>query len=130
MHHVRFLERGSIDASVRRPSFPHSWEEHGKIPPHEVVPALKDATIAIVNKTPLPAASLRQLPSLRLIAVAATGTDNIDIGYCRDNGIAVSNIRNYAVHTVPELNHYTVVFHPRGAAAVAAAIDRASTSGA
>jgi hypothetical protein len=35
----------------------------------------------------------------------------------------------HAVHTVPELNHYTVVFHPLGAAAVAAAIDRASTSG-
>jgi glycerate dehydrogenase len=102
MQHIRFLERGSIDANVRRPSFPHSWEEHGKVPPHEVVPLLKDATIAIVNKTPLPAASLRQLPSLRMIAVAATGTDNVDIAYCRDNGIVVSNIRNYAVHTVPE----------------------------
>jgi glycerate dehydrogenase len=37
-----------------------------------------------------------------MIAVAATGYDVVDIGYCRDHGVAVANIRNYAVHTVPE----------------------------
>src|SRR5437773_12174710 len=37
-----------------------------------------------------------------MIAVAATGYDVIDIAYCKANGIAVANIRNYAVHTVPE----------------------------
>ena len=39
---------------------------------------------------------------LKLIAVAATGTDNIDLVACRQRGIVVSNIRDYAVHTVPE----------------------------
>lgn len=102
MHHVRFLERGSIDANVRRPSFPHTWQEHGKVPAEEVVPCLHDATIAIVNKTPLPGRTLAQLPSLKLIAVAATGTDNVDIAACRERGIVVSNIRNYALRTVPE----------------------------
>src|SRR5438046_1949336 len=102
MHHIRFLERGSIDAQVRRPAFAHTWEEHGKVGAGEIVPALKDATIAIVNQTPLAAASLEQLKSLHFIGVAATGTDNVDIAYCRKNGIVVSNIRNYAVHTVPE----------------------------
>jgi glycerate dehydrogenase len=37
-----------------------------------------------------------------LIAVAATGTDNVDIAACRERGVVVSNIRNYALHTVPE----------------------------
>lgn len=37
-----------------------------------------------------------------MIAVAATGYDVIDIPYCKAHGIAVANIRNYAVHTVPE----------------------------
>jgi glycerate dehydrogenase len=37
-----------------------------------------------------------------MIAVAATGTDNVDLGYCREHGIVVSNIRGYAVDTVPE----------------------------
>ena len=51
---------------------------------------------------PLHAEALRRLPKLKLIAVAATGYDVIDIAYCQANGIAVANIRNYAVHTVPE----------------------------
>ncbi len=37
-----------------------------------------------------------------MIAVAATGYDVVDIPYCNEHGIAVANIRNYAVHTVPE----------------------------
>ena len=45
---------------------------------------------------------LKQLPQLKMIAVAATGYDVIDVPYCREAGIAVANIRNYAVHTVPE----------------------------
>jgi glycerate dehydrogenase len=45
---------------------------------------------------------LEQLPDLKMIAVAATGYDVVDVPYCRQHGIAVANIRNYAVHTVPE----------------------------
>jgi glycerate dehydrogenase len=37
-----------------------------------------------------------------MVAAAATGTDNIDLAYCREHGIVVSNIRGYAAHTVPE----------------------------
>jgi len=66
------------------------------------VERLRGATVAITNKVPLREAVLRQLPQLRMIAVAATGYDIVDVGYCRDHGIAVANIRNYAVHTVPE----------------------------
>jgi glycerate dehydrogenase len=63
---------------------------------------LKDATIAITNKVQLQRDVLEQLPKLKMIAVAATGTDNVDIECCRKRGIVVSNIRNYSVHTVPE----------------------------
>jgi glycerate dehydrogenase len=102
MEHVVFLERDSLDAQVRRPAFAHSWEEHGKLAAGEIVPRLQRATIAIVNKTPLRAEAIGRLPALKLIAVAATGTDNIDLAACRQRGIVVSNIRDYAVHTVPE----------------------------
>ncbi len=102
LHNIVFLERDSLDANVRRPAFPHSWAEHGRLPPQNVASALADATIAIVNKTRLDAGTLAQLERLQLVAVAATGTDNIDIAACRARGIVVSNIRNYAVHTVPE----------------------------
>ena len=102
MEHIVFLERDSLDAQVRRPAFAHSWEEHGKLAAGEIVPRLQRATIAIVNKTPLRAEAIGRLPALKLIAVAATGTDNIDLAACRQRGIVVSNIRDYAVHTVPE----------------------------
>ena len=50
----------------------------------------------------MPAETLAQLPKLRLIAVAATGTDIVDKDYCRVKGITVVNIRDYAFNTVPE----------------------------
>lgn len=100
---IVFLERDSLDAEVRRPAFPHSWHEHSGIPDaEETVRLLGQATIAIVNKVPLRAAALERLPRLRMIAVAATGTDNVDLDACRARGIAVSNVRGYAEHTVPE----------------------------
>jgi len=102
VEHVVFLERGAIEATVRRPSFAHTWVEHDRVAPAEVAALLGGATIAIINKAPLPGAILPQLDRLRLVAVSATGTDNIDVAACRARGIVVSNIRNYAVHTVPE----------------------------
>lgn len=55
--HIVFLERGSLDSSVRRPSFPPTWEEYGRVAPDEAIARLANATIAIVNKTPLTAAA-------------------------------------------------------------------------
>jgi len=60
------------------------------------------ADIVITNKVPLREATLAQAPKVRLIAVAATGTDIVDVGWCREHGIAVCNIRGYAIDTVPE----------------------------
>jgi glycerate dehydrogenase len=101
-HRIVFLDRASLQAEVRRPGFAHAWQEYPASNVSELVEKLRDATIAITNKVPLRAAVLQQLPQLRMIAVAATGYDVIDIDYCKAHGIAVSNIRNYAVHTVPE----------------------------
>jgi glycerate dehydrogenase len=73
-----------------------------RMQPGQVVARLAGATIAITNKVALSSEALQQLPGLRLIAVAATGTDCVDKPYCEAHGIAVSNIRGYAVNTVPE----------------------------
>ena len=101
-HHVVFLERDSLKISVRKAAFPHTYEEHAKTDPDQVVAHLKDATIAIINKVGLSAETLAQLPRLKMVAIAATGYDAVEIAACRAHGIAVANIRNYAVHTVPE----------------------------
>lgn len=101
-HRIVFLDRSTLQAKVRRPAFEHSWQEYPVTPAAELPGRLRGASIAISNKVPLRAETLRQLPELRLIAVAATGYDVIDVAYCKSHGIAVANIRNYAVHTVPE----------------------------
>jgi glycerate dehydrogenase len=87
---------------VRRPAFEHVWEEHETTSPEQLVDRLKGASVAVTNKVPLRGEVLGQLPDLKMIAVAATGYDVIDVPYCKANGVAVANIRNYAVHTVPE----------------------------
>jgi glycerate dehydrogenase len=101
-HRVVFLDRASLKARVRKPAQAERYVEHEKTSAGEVVQRLADATVAITNKVPLRADTLAQLPQLKMIAVAATGYDVIDVPYCRAHGIAVANIRHYAVHTVPE----------------------------
>jgi glycerate dehydrogenase len=101
-HRIVFLDHSTLKANIRRPAFEHTWQEYPVTAPAEVLRRLGDASIAITNKVPLRSETLRQLPQLKLIAIAATGFDVIDVAWCRDHGIAVTNIRNYAVHTVPE----------------------------
>lgn len=101
-HHVVFLERDSIKAQVRRPSFEHTYEEYAHTAFDQIVPRLRHATVAMINKVQLSDETLAELPKLKMIAVTATGYDGIDIAACRSRGIAVANIRNYAIHTVPE----------------------------
>ncbi len=101
-HKVVFLDRASLKATVRQPACAERYVEHAKTSADQIVEHLAGATVAITNKVPLRADTLAQLPALKMIAVAATGYDVIDVPYCREHGIAVANIRNYAVHTVPE----------------------------
>jgi len=109
MERIVFLDRQSLKAEVRRPSFPHTWEEHEQTMESLVASRLAGATVAITNKVPIRRATLDQLPQLKMIAVAATGYDVIDIDACRERGIAVANIRHYAVHTVPE-HSFAMIF--------------------
>ena len=104
MHHIVFLDRGTIAPQIRlrAPAFPHTIVEHQRTAPAEVADRLAGATIAITNKVRVTAEIMEALPDLKLIAVAATGTDCVDKAYCRQHGIAVSNIRGYALATVPE----------------------------
>src|SRR5262245_25700948 len=75
-HSIVFLDRRTLGAELRAPGFPHSYQEYAATPAQLVAERLRDATIAIINKVPMPAETLAQLPKLRLIAVAATGTDS------------------------------------------------------
>lgn len=101
-HHIVFLDRGTLSAEVRAPRFAHVWEEYDATEPDDVEQRLISATIAITNKVRLGRDCLSKLPQLRLIAMAATGYDVIDVEHCKTAGITVVNIRDYAINTVPE----------------------------
>jgi glycerate dehydrogenase len=104
-HRIVFLDRETIapQVVVRRPDFEHTWVEYPRTTAEQLPQRLADgASIVITNKVPLREQTLAQVPAIKLIAVAATGTDVVDIGYCREHGIAVCNIRGYAINTVPE----------------------------
>lgn len=102
MQRIVCLERESIIADLRRPDFTHEWVEYAKTAPADAEARLAGATVAIVNKLPIDAGLIARLPQLQMIAVLATGTNDIDLDACRQRGIVVSNIRGYAEHTVPE----------------------------
>lgn len=101
---IVFLDRDTVspDTTLRAPTFAHEWVQYPRTSATEAAERIADADIVIVNKVKLSAETLAQAPRLKLIAVAATGTDNIDLQACQQRGIVVSNVRNYAVHTVPE----------------------------
>lgn len=101
---IAFLDRSTLspDTTLRAPSFEHELVSYENTQPGEVAQRIADADIVITNKVKLGAQALQQASRLKLVAVAATGTDNIDLKACAQHGITVTNIRNYAGNTVPE----------------------------
>jgi glycerate dehydrogenase len=101
---IVFLDRDTLSPQTRlqRPGFSHEMQLFGHTSSKQVTERIADADVVIVNKVRLTREALAAASKLRLVAVAATGTDNVDLAACRDRGIVVSNIRNYAGNTVPE----------------------------
>ncbi len=101
---VVILDRDTISPeTVLRPlSFRHQLEVFDRTAAEQVAGRIADADIVITNKAPVREAALDGAKRLRLIAVAATGTDMVDVKAAGARGITVSNIRNYAANTVPE----------------------------
>ncbi|NYT77396.1 D-2-hydroxyacid dehydrogenase [Alcaligenaceae bacterium] len=101
---VVFLDRETISpqTTLRSPSFAHELKVYGRTSREQAPERIADADIVILNKVKLDRAAIEAAPKLKMIALAATGTDNIDLAACADKGIVVSNIRGYATRTVPE----------------------------
>jgi len=100
--HIVFLDRASLPVPLRTPGFAHTLTEYDGTAPEEVVARAQDADIVITNKVALPAEIIADLPRLKLIAVAATGVNIIDIAAAKARDITVCNIRGYADYSVPE----------------------------
>ncbi len=66
----------------------------------DIVSRVRDAQVVILNKVRLSRRVIEAAAHLRLVCVAATGTDNIDLAAARDHGVAVCNIRAYCTASV------------------------------
>lgn len=70
--------------------------------PEQVVERCADAEVVISNKVVLDAAIIASLPKLRLICVAATGMNNIDLNAAAEHGVEVRNAVGYSTYSVAE----------------------------
>lgn len=99
-----FLDRDSVDIGdlnldgLRATS--HHWEFHGETTPHQVASRIATAEIVVSNKVMIDARAIAQASRLKLIGVAATGTNNVDLDAARARGITVTNVRGYATPSV------------------------------
>jgi glycerate dehydrogenase len=66
----------------------------------EIAERIAGAEVVLVNKLRMTGELIAGNPALRLIAIAATGTDNIDLKTARERGVAVCNVRNYCSRSV------------------------------
>ncbi|AOZ50253.1 D-2-hydroxyacid dehydrogenase [Chromobacterium vaccinii] len=101
-HNVVFLDRDSLPVPVPVFGFPVHYREYPATAAHEVAAHAAEADVVISNKVPLSRDTIAGLPNLKLIAIAATGYNHVDLEACRERGVAVCNIRHYGDHTVAE----------------------------
>ncbi len=100
---IVFLDEYSVDAAdtaAIRALGDYTGYEY--IPDDQIIEASCDADVVITNKKPLGADAIAALPRLKLICVAATGMNNIDLEAAAKAGVVVKNAIDYSTHAVAE----------------------------
>lgn len=99
---IVFLDAASVADSTLEPlqRLASQWHAFDSCPSEHRLTALAQADIAITNKVPLDAPLLAQLPKLKLICIAATGSNNVDLLAASKLGIRVCNSRGYSTSAV------------------------------
>jgi len=90
---------GDLDVSRLRRCLP-GLELFDVTSEEELIARTRTARIALINKVSMKAEVMQVSPALKLISLAATGTDNVDLDAARRLGIAVCNIRDYCTPSV------------------------------
>lgn len=102
---IVFLDRATFASGIHFPVDrvkTATWHEHAVSSPVQVAERARGATVLITNKVPISVQVMEATSRLRLIAVAATGVDHIDLAAAQTRGVAVCNVPGYATETVPE----------------------------
>ncbi len=95
------IDNGDIDLSVLS-SVINDWQYYGITTDADVVSRIRNVDIVVSNKVNLQKQHFQQAPKLKLVCIAATGTNNVDLDAARLAGITVTNVTNYATPSVVE----------------------------
>lgn len=102
---IVFLDAGSIgeDISLAPISSLGEFVSYYSTAPSEVFDRISLCDTLIVNKVEIRKPQIDAAPNLKLICVAATGTNNIDIEYANSKGIEVKNVAGYSTNSVAQV---------------------------
>ncbi|HET6564592.1 MAG TPA: D-2-hydroxyacid dehydrogenase [Xanthomonadales bacterium] len=95
------LDSGDVDPGRLEATLP-SWEFHAFTEAADIAHRMASANVVITNKCPLTRERLQAAPGLKLVALAATGSNNVDLEATQELGITVCNIRDYATEAVAQ----------------------------
>jgi glycerate dehydrogenase len=95
------LDLGDLDLMPLKQCFAE-LRLHEQSRPEQVIERLQGAQVAISNKVPLDAETFAACPELKLVLVAATGTNNIDLAAAREQGVTVCNCQGYGTPSVAQ----------------------------
>ena len=100
--HIVVLDRGTLMPLPWAFDFEHHLTEYDGTPDEEAINRCRDAEIIITNKVKVDRATIEASPNLKMIAIAATGFEHVDLQAAAERGIIVSNIKAYGNDTVAE----------------------------
>lgn len=95
------VESGDLDRSRLQASLEH-WDWYDDTRPEQIAERARHANAVLANKSRLDRAIIEACPELKLIALSATGTDNVDLEAASQHGVAVCNIRDYCTESVAQ----------------------------
>ncbi|ASK27313.1 D-2-hydroxyacid dehydrogenase [Neisseria chenwenguii] len=96
------LDRDTLPGHKFAFDFPHGLTCYGTSRPEEASERIRGADIVITNKAVVSAEAVAENPQLKLIAVAATGVNNVAVEAAKKAGVAVCNVRSYGNESVAE----------------------------
>ena len=103
MHHISFLDASTVgDVDLSQLALHGELKTYSTTSPEQVAKRLEQASIAITNKVMIDAAALQKAPRLKLICIAATGTNCVDLAAANAAGVTVCNVAGYSTASVTQ----------------------------
>ncbi|MBQ7172721.1 MAG: hydroxyacid dehydrogenase [Clostridia bacterium] len=102
---ICFLDAGTLGDDLSLDSFLHFGEvaTYSATDPSLIEERASGSDVLVVNKAKLNRLTLGEHPTAKLICLAATGYDNVDLDYCREKGIGVCNVVGYSTNAVTQV---------------------------